>query len=330
MGGMSSEGQPAAIKDQPVGQADAGTIRAPESPPSAARPSEMFHPTTLELATRLAVLGSVAVYLTGFIVAAHWYTKSGVPVSALTHDVFLAAGVQFAVVCLSALSPLLAYYMTVQPPSPASKPEAPATGIRYLLRLARKGLPALGAVLLMLSVPYVAVDQLTGANSPGHSALFLSLTFGYGLLIVKIWRRGRSEAVWKLGLLLFFLVSDATYFSSFLYSRSPRWLGGARSQLLARHDPTAGEPTLGDASVRCDSLASAPETRCRSVYLVYWDEKFTYTAITEATTPCPPAKGGKPASWDDDTATIARLCYVRLAAEKLSPLRIPGPLPGAF
>src|ERR1039457_2545824 len=127
---MSSEGQPTSIKDQSVGQPEAGTNRAPASEPSLARPSAKLHPGALELATRLAVVGSLVVYLAGFIVAVHWYTKSGVPVSALTHDVFLAAGVQFAVVCLSALSPLLAYFMTVQPPSPASGPEAPTTGIR--------------------------------------------------------------------------------------------------------------------------------------------------------------------------------------------------------
>src|ERR1039457_7270830 len=91
------------MEDQSVGQPEEGTNRAPASEPSLARPSAKLHPGDLELATRLAVVGSLVVYLAGFIVAVHWYTKSGVPVSALTHDVFLAAGVQFAVVCLSAL-----------------------------------------------------------------------------------------------------------------------------------------------------------------------------------------------------------------------------------
>jgi hypothetical protein len=327
---MSSEGQPTSIKDQPVGQPEAGTIRAPESPLSPARPSAILHPTTLELVTKLAVLGSVAVYLMGFIVAVHWYTKSGVPVSALTHDVFLAAGVQFAVVCLSALSPLLAYFLTAQPPSPAASPEAPTAGFRRLLHRIRGGLPLLGTVLVLLSLPQMAVFHLTGASSFGHSALFVVVTFGWGLLTIRMWRKDRSDAVWKFGLLAVGVVWGATYFSTFLYSRSPRWLGGARPQLLVRHDPTTDDPTLGDASVRCDSIASGPETRCRTVYLVYWDEKYTYMAITEATTPCAPAKGVKPASWDDDIDTGARLCYVRLAAEKLSPLRIPGPLPGAY
>jgi hypothetical protein len=47
---------------------------------------------------KLAVAALAGVYITGFVVAVHHYTKSGVPIAALTHDVFLAAGALFIVI----------------------------------------------------------------------------------------------------------------------------------------------------------------------------------------------------------------------------------------
>jgi len=190
----------------------------------------------------------------------------------------------------------------------------------------RKSVSWLATVLTLLTVPYIGVYQLAGADSLGRSAIFLIGTLVIGSVVLNLWPKPRHELVWKFGLLVLFVVAEATGYSELLYSRSPRWLGGARPQLLLRHDPAKTVSTLADGTVRCDLPLAAPEARCRSVYLVYWDERYAYTAVTEATEPCEPGRTASPTSWNDDIARGARLCYVRVAAEKLSPLRIPGPL----
>jgi hypothetical protein len=229
----------------------------------------------------------VAVYGTGFIVAVHWYSRCGVPTSALTHEVVLGAGVQFMLVCRSCLAPLVA------------------------LRLGVFGKPT--------SSPTKAMDSAKGRMR--RTVVALRQVPGV-LFEVKL-----QLVTWKIGLIIGWLVMAATLFSSQLYSRSPPWLGGARPIVLRRDDPTTRPTVAEDAWAKCSaSSVDDARTTCRTVHVVYRDEKFVYTAVTETDAPCVPEKRVKPVTLADEMSVARRLCFISLPAGSAMPLRLAGPL----
>jgi hypothetical protein len=285
----------------------------------------------LDHVAKVIAIASVAVYGTGFIVAVHWYSRCGVPTAALTHEVVLGAGVQFMLVCMSCLAPLVALRLGVfgKPTSSPTKAMDSAKGrMRRTVVAVRQAPGVLFEVFLLLTVPLSGVHLLTGYVSPGRSALFVLGIFLSGVLFWKIWTRDRLQLVtWKIGLIIGWLVMAATLFSSQLYSRSPPWLGGARPIILRRDDPTTRPTVAEDAWAKCSASAvDDARTTCRTVYVVYRDEKFVYTAVTETDAPCVPEKRGKPVTLADEMSVVRRFCFISLPSGSAMPLRLAGPL----
>lgn len=287
-------------------------------------------PSKLDQITKIAVIASIAVYLTGFIVAVHWYTKAGVPVAALTHDVFLAAGVQFLVVLGFALSPLISCFV-IKWRIPSFKPASQhrsslRRGLSRALFYAKLGL-LLGGTLY---APCWGVHYVTGWSSLGHSIAFVVAILALSLMVVAKVRQERLGVIFRIGLFVPLPAVAATYYSAYLYPRSLAWLGGPRPTVLYRFNPSVTTPaSLPSKEISCDPATSTERVRCRAIYLVHSDEKFVYTAVTDSSLPCslsPTTTPTKTATWDDDVSRGASLCFVRIAADKFSPLKIPGPL----
>lgn len=285
----------------------------------------------LDHVAKVVALVSVAVYGTGFVVAVHWHGKCGVPTSALTHEVVLGAGVQFMLVCTSCLAPLVALRFGAfgKPTSSPTKAMDSAKGrMRRTFDAVRQVSGLLFELAVLLTAPYYGVDLLTGYASPGWCAVFVLGIFLSGVFVWKLWTKNRFQLVtWQIGIIIGWLVIAATVFSSELYSRSPTWLGGARPLILRRDNPTTRPTAAEDAWAKCSASAvDDSRTMCRTVYIVYRDEKFVYTAVTETDVPCVAEKRGKPATLADEMSHVPRLCFISLPAASAVPLRLTGPL----
>ena len=285
----------------------------------------------LDHVAKVVAIASVAVYGTGFVVAVHWYARCGVPTAALTHEVVLGAGVQFILVFMSCLAPLVALRLGVfgKPTSSPTKAMDSAKGrMRRTFDTLRQVPGLLFELVALLMVPYYGVALLTGYASSGRCAVFVLGIFLSGVLAWKLWTRHRLKLVtWQIGIIIGWLVMAATVFSSQLYSRSPTWLGGARPLILRRDNPTTRPTAAEDAWAKCSASAvDDARTMCRTVYIVYRDEKFVYTAVTETDVPCVAEKRGKPTTLADEISDVPRLCFISLPAASAVPLRLTGPL----
>jgi hypothetical protein len=268
--------------------------------------------------TKFVIVASVLVYVTGFVVAVRHYAKCGVPVSALTHDVFLAAGALFSIlglVCgLSA-----AFIDSMVPDVMAAFRKRPIAMV----------LLGFSVILLPLLVAWLPVMALTEYDSPGSAAAFMGVVVVSSLLAFRL-GPGSLMVLGKAPFFVLTFVAIVTIFSSSIYSRTPHWFGGSRPIVLSARDPREGALVPEETQARCAFSPLQHDTRCRTIFLVYWNETSVYMAVTEMLQSCPNTASHTPRTWEDDVANGARLCFVRVPAASFSPLRIPGHLPDPY
>ncbi len=262
---------------------------------------------------KLAVAALAGVYITGFVVAVHHYTKAGVPIAALTHDVFLAAGALFIVITgIFGFVGLVT--AVVMREIRREKGWRKRIGFAASALVLFMGLHALGRGTVSFVLVGSAADRI------GLLYCAAATLFGAFLSIVQ-----RTTAH-RVSFAIFTYTVLAPMFSLLVYSHTPQWFGGARPATIAEYDPrnTAPPPQLAEA--RCTTRTDpAPVLQCRRLHLLFWDEKFVYLAVEESDRTCGASHTPwtPPSLWGWRAKRESVTCLLHLPADRLNGYAIP-------
>jgi hypothetical protein len=260
----------------------------------------------------LGVLGSavipatVALYVLGFVVSVPHYLRCGVPISALSPQTYVAAGILFAALVSApfALGTLL-----------VRKQRNP-----WRLLLDAVGIiAAIGCLYLYVGVPL--------PYGQGYVDYVILVLYGWPETTLSALRSDPVGAAWRLVRMGAVVVGIPVTFAQYIYPVVPAQYGGGRpeSLLSVSLGPSHEWPPSHDrwALTRCRTSAplSGPE-RCRTVFRVHESQEHLYVGIREVPGVCP----STPPAWDvwpfADKQRVE--CFQRIANSQVLRLETPG------
>lgn len=253
------------------------------------------------------VPATVAFYLLGFVVSVPHFLRAGVPISAISPQGFIAAGLLFAVV--TAL-PVLA--------------GIGAAGF-HPGKLWLKTLYVLMAILAPMNLLWLVV--------PWWRALFF---VAFVELTILVWpedltfslQRGKlTDMVLDIGRVGALVLGVPTMFSWLIYPATPTYYGGGRPEplLSAQLGHSHGLPPPAHdawALAPCRAVGSGPLEVCRTVYRVHESPDYLFIAIVEVQGECPSV----PAPWTSWPLIPSERtgCFQRIANSEINRLETPG------
>lgn len=283
-------------------------VAGPQEPTSSApRPTWSDQ---LEKIGKHVLLGSIVVYVLGYMVAASHFTSAGVPAPELSHNIFVGAGLLF--VGVTGLGILV--WQTV------------------MVLWRRSGNYWLNA-LVTTSLPYVASNvisvlmQRRGWPSPPWDLIYVLLV---GLFFFSL-RAMRAFLLnsFHVGIAMSSTILLVSLFSATLYPFVPQAFGGGSPTRLfiwnAGSPPPSFPKPISEFSCQPDPSRT---TLCRIVSLVFSSSSQDYYSIEERQTKCEEPPLLKTFSWPrgfvvDRLVHNSHFCFIRLANSEAKQLPIP-------
>jgi hypothetical protein len=261
----------------------------------------------LEAIGAAVVPATVAFYLLGFVVSVPHFLRAGLPISAISPQGFIAAGLLFAVV--TALPVLAGFGAAGFPPG----------------KLWLKALYVLMAIVAPINLLWLVV--------PWWRAL---LFVAFVELIILVWpedltfslQRGKlTDTVLDICRVGVFVLGVPSMFSWLIYPATPTYYGGGRPEplLSAQMGHSHGPPPPAHdawALAPCRSLVAPQLEVCRTVYRVHESPEYLFIAIVEVPGLCP----ASPSPWTSWPLVQAERtgCFQRIANAEITRLETPG------
>jgi hypothetical protein len=296
----------------PVVPAADGQAPAPQS----ADPLMPKEPGALLRTLGAAVIpATVALYVLGFMAAAPHYLRAGVPLSALSPQTFVAAGILFAILASVALLAGVGIWRSEK------------SGWRAYI----ENFTAFAAVAIVF----------VSAGVPYARAMLYGFYVAVLTLMVLHWLKGETFTAWRsdlVGAALYGAIGCVcavglpTLFAGLAYPVVPACYGGGRPEpLLSVSLGTSHEPRLPSrdrwalAPCRNSQPLPGPE-RCRTVYRVHDSQEWLFIAVVELPGACP----STPPTWESWrpfwplSGRTRTGCFQRVANSKVRRLETPG------
>jgi hypothetical protein len=263
----------------------------------------------VDLAGKLVVGFTVGSYLIGFIIAGTYYERFGVPVYALPHELFLAAGLAWLVVTGSVA--------------------VAALSVRWKMRAAHWRDPEFYFDLVMLfGMPLFFASQLFDGF---HWTILSYLATIFAFLAFSPpghWFVSPSTDRWPLTAwavlrVAFLLLATVATFATSLLPRIPHSYGGAKMDLLASVtlDHAAVAPVEHDRWMQLTCRTSkyriqSVESMCQRIFRVHESQAHMYLLVQEVEGACEHSQPEPPTHPNDGT------CVVRIAEDTVPTLEL--------